>query len=123
MKIPLLLIVTTVCNYAVAQTEKFIVHFDFNKYKITTEGKNKLDSFLLTDISSIKKIDLSGHCDVIGSNTYNDSLSVKRANTVKNYFTDHNVSADVFEVIKGFGKRQPLNQNVNAVERALNRRV
>jgi len=103
--------------------ERFVVHFDFDKYEITPQAKQRLDSFLRsTPVSSIKKIDLSGHCDAIGSNSYNDRLSEKRVDAVKNYLLAHNVG-DVFDNVKGFGKHQPLNTNSSAEERYMNRRV
>jgi len=122
MKLSLATICIAFTIAANAQTgEKFIVNFDFDKYDITGEAKQKLDSFLRSDLASIQKIALYGHCDAIGSNAYNDKLSVKRVEAVKKYLLVNNVN--VFADVKGFGKRRPLNTNSGDEERSANRRV
>ena len=107
-----------------AQTvEKFIINFDFDKYAITPEAKQRLDSFIqTTPASSIQTIRLYGHCDSVGNHAYNDRLSVNRVNAVKNYLSQ-NIPVNVFDGAEGFGKRRPLNNNSGDHERFLNRRV
>lgn len=105
-------------------TQKLIINFDYNKYDLTLQAQQKLDSFLQSNQSVlIQKINLYGHCDFIGNNKYNDELSIKRVSTTKDYLIAHNIAANVFDTIKGFGKRAPLNANSNAEEKFLNRRV
>jgi len=100
-----------------------MINFNFDKYDITVPAKQKLDSFLRsTPASAIQKIDLYGHCDSVGNNDYNDRLSVKRVDAVKNYLS-RTLPQAVFEAVEGFGKRRPLNNNADDNERYLNRRV
>lgn len=101
------------------------VNFDFNKYEITPAAATTLDSL----ISFIQlhpyhfTIELYGHCDSIGSNEYNDSLSVKRTEAVKSYLARNGVQSNTITKEEGLGKRQPVNNNASDYERFLNRRV
>ncbi len=105
--------------------EKVIVHFDFNKYEIIPAAATSLDS-LISFIQSRPltfNIELYGHCDSIGSNEYNDTLSVKRTEAVKNYLAINGVQSNTITKEEGWGKRQPVNNNASDYERFLNRRV
>ena len=51
-------------------------------------------------------IELSSHCDYRGSENYNLRLSQKRAESVCNYLTDHNISPDRLTPV-GYGKNRP----------------
>ena len=101
------------------------VNFDFNKYEIIPATATTLDSL----ISFIQlhpfnfTIELYGHCDSIGSNEYNDTLSVKRTEAVKNYLARNGVQSNTITKEEGLGKRQPVNNNTTDHERFLNRRV
>lgn len=116
------LFVTAIAGYS-QQAEKFIVNFDFDRYAITPSAKQKLDSFLRSaPVASIETISLYGHCDSVGNNIYNDRLSLERVDAVKKYLS-RTIPKNVFENTKGYGKRQPLNNNAGEEERYLNRRV
>ena len=101
------------------------VNFDFNKYEITPATASTLDSlisFIRSNLFNFN-IELYGHCDSIGSNEYNDSLSVKRTEAVKNYLAGNGVQSNTITKEEGLGKRQPVNNNASDYERFLNRRV
>lgn len=101
-----------------------MVHFDFNKWNI------KKDSYgILDDVASvikanpqIKKIQVEGHTDAIGSEAYNMKLSEKRANSVREYLTNKGVDGSRL-VSVGYGKTRPIATNKTAAGRAKNRRV
>ncbi|MES2567875.1 MAG: OmpA family protein [Bacteroidota bacterium] len=101
-------------------SQKTSVYFKFNKHDLSQKAKATIDSLLKN--TTIEKIYLQGHCDSIGSNTYNDQLSSKRVNEVKTYILSKNIP-EAFIEIKALGKRVALNKNLNDKERALNRRV
>jgi len=103
----------------------FTVHFDFNKYSLNSSAISRLDSFLLENKKSlsISEIELNGHCDAIGSDSYNDKLSIQRVATVKDYLYKHGIPAISFSQETGHGKKESLNENSTAEERQLNRRV
>lgn len=67
-------------------------------------------------------LSIEGHTDNTGSNEYNQDLSLKRANSVKNYLVHKNILAARLNV-KGFGENMPLVANDTPQNRALNRRV
>ena len=99
------------------------VLFDFDKAVIKPEGKSKLD-----DISNkVKGINLEvviaiGHADSIGSDTYNQRLSVRRAESVKAYLQSKGLEANRVYT-EGKGEKQPVADNKTSEGRAKNRRV
>jgi outer membrane protein OmpA-like peptidoglycan-associated protein len=107
------------------QTDRLVVHFDFNKSIINSGARQQLDSLLKAnkDRFALTNIQIAAHCDSIGNNQYNDELSIRRANAVKDYLLESGLNDGVFTKLEGHGKRQPLNQNANEEERFLNRRV
>ena len=97
--------------------------FDFNKTALKPEGKAKLDD--LAD--KVKGLNLEvviavGHTDSVGSDAYNDKLSVKRSEAVKAYLADKGIDASKIYT-EGKGEKQPVADNKSADGRAKNRRV
>ncbi len=105
---------------------KIELHFPFNKFNLTTTEANKLDSVInLFDSSKqiLTGISVYGHTDQIGSNNYNDNLSLKRANKVATFLNQHKINAELINNLLGFGKRQLVTTLTDESERILNRRV
>jgi outer membrane protein OmpA-like peptidoglycan-associated protein len=96
------------------------VFFRFDKYDVGSEYKNQIDSVIRK--YKIKQIFIKAYCDSFGSNEYNDALSLKRANAVKQYLVSQNMDARIMD-IQAFGKRFSENNNESAKARALNRRA
>jgi OOP family OmpA-OmpF porin len=98
------------------------VLFDFDKSVIKPDGKSKLD-----DLSNkMKGINLEvviaiGHTDSIGTDAYNQALSVRRAEAVKAYFISRGVEGNRVYT-EGKGEKQPVADNKTADGRAKNRR-
>ncbi len=67
-------------------------------------------------------IEIAAHTDDVGSNDYNDKLSVRRAKSVIAYLNKKGIVNKRFEA-KGYGKSKPLTPNDTEEARALNRRV
>ncbi|OOF87671.1 hypothetical protein BKG93_00735 [Rodentibacter ratti] len=85
--------------------------FGFNKSgynDILPNGKEKIREFAdkAKAMPSISKITVSGHTDPIGSATYNQTLSQKRANTVKMALQEAGVTMPIEAV--GYGKAEPI---------------
>jgi outer membrane protein OmpA-like peptidoglycan-associated protein len=102
------------------------IHFDFNQSGLRPVDQTMIDSILTRTRSpfiSLIKVSFSGHCDNIGGNRYNDSLSLARIAATRNYIVSKSLPHLVFGEEKGWGKRQPLNDNGDAKKRGLNRRV
>jgi OOP family OmpA-OmpF porin len=97
--------------------------FDFDKAVLKPEGKAKLDDL----IGKIKGINLEviiavGHTDDIGTDAYNQKLSVKRAESVKAYLVSKGIEQNRVYT-EGKGEKQPIASNKTAEGRAKNRRV
>jgi len=65
---------------------------------------------------------IEGHTDSDGEATYNQELSLKRANAVKKALIQAGIAQDRLET-KGMGESVPLNNNASAEAKANNRRV
>ena len=97
--------------------------FDFNKSALKAEGRAKLDDL----VGKIKGISLEviiavGHTDSVGSDAYNQKLSVKRAEAVKAYLVTKGIEKNRVYT-EGKGEKQPVADNKTAEGRAKNRRV
>jgi len=68
------------------------------------------------------RLEIEGHTDSIGSDSYNQTLSEKRAASVRDYLVDNNVSINNV-IARGLGKGNPVADNGSAAGRKLNRRV
>ncbi|MGB7931893.1 MAG: OmpA family protein [Gammaproteobacteria bacterium] len=99
--------------------------FDFDKYALKPEGKEAI-SGLVDEIkaSTAKVIDINvvGHTDSIGTEEYNQELSVRRANAVKEFMVSEGIDPGIIDV-KGMGEADPVASNATAEGRAQNRRV
>ncbi|HEX7854951.1 MAG TPA: OmpA family protein [Sphingobium sp.] len=67
-------------------------------------------------------VDVMGHTDSDGSDTYNQALSERRATSVADYLSSHGVNAARLAT-RGFGKTQPIASNDTPEGKAQNRRV
>jgi adhesin transport system outer membrane protein len=97
--------------------------FDFDKSEIKPEGKAGLDALA----GKIKGVNLDvaiavGHTDGVGSDAYNQRLSLARADAVKAYLVSQGIPAARIRT-EGKGKSQPVADNATAEGRAKNRRV
>ncbi len=74
------------CGKVVKVTTLRGVQFDFNKFTIKPEGEKILseDVNLLKNDKSLV-VSVEGHCDIIGSDEYNQKLSEKRAEAVASF--------------------------------------
>ncbi len=99
------------------------VLFDFDKSVLKPEGKAKLDDLA----GKIRGINLEvviaiGHTDSIGSDAYNQKLSVRRAESVKAYLVSKGVEPNRIYT-EGKGEKQPVASNKTRDGRQKNRRV
>ena len=97
--------------------------FDFDKSVLKPEGKAKLDDL----VGKVKDINLEviiavGHTDSIGSEAYNQKLSVRRSEAVKAYLVSKGIEQNRVYT-EGKGELQPVADNKTKEGRAKNRRV
>lgn len=97
--------------------------FDFDSAILTGAGRAELDNLTakLNAQDKIKAIQIVGHADSIGSDTYNQKLSENRANAVKQYVQSSLNTVTVSA--KGMGETVPVADNNTEAGRRLNRRV
>jgi OmpA-OmpF porin, OOP family len=91
--------------------DTLVLYFDFNEGELGARSIRQLEivaSILRTDVG--KKLNLSGHTDALGSAEYNQGLSSKRAEAVKDYLVRHGVDASQI-VTEAEGARQPRRPN------------
>jgi OOP family OmpA-OmpF porin len=83
--------------------------FAFDQSELTAQGKTMLDGMVnKLDGATYDTILATGHTDRLGSNAYNQKLSERRANTVKDYLMSKNVPARRIDA-QGKGETQPIN--------------
>ena len=97
--------------------------FDFDKSNLKPEGLAKLDGL----VERVKGIALDvviivGHTDSVGSEEYNNRLSLARANSVKDYLVAKGIDVKRIRT-EGRGESQPIADNATKDGRAKNRRV
>lgn len=99
--------------------------FDFDKSILKEQGKaelHELDELIKSQGMTVGDIDVVGHTDSVGRDEYNQKLSERRANAVRNYMVSEGVNGSIIDVI-GMGERQPVASNDTDEGRAENRRV
>jgi OOP family OmpA-OmpF porin len=97
--------------------------FDFDKYALKPEGKAKLDDLVGKMAGmNLEVIIAVGHTDSIGTEEYNQKLSVRRSNAVKDYLVSKGVEKNRIYT-EGKGEKEPIASNKTAEGRAKNRRV
>ena len=84
--------------------------FDFDKAVLKPEGKAAIDSEIIAKLSGVQRLELvlvTGHTDRIGTQAYNQKLSERRADAVRDYLVSKGVARDKIETL-GMGKTQPV---------------
>jgi outer membrane protein OmpA-like peptidoglycan-associated protein len=99
------------------------VLFDFNKYTLKPEARERLArvSGIVLAYPDLK-LQIEGYTDSIGSEEYNQTLSEKRAEAVRDYLVSSGVGMNNVAA-RGLGKADPVADNSTAAGRKLNRRV
>jgi len=101
----------------------FNLLFGFDKHQITDDMIPVLEqakAILEEDKSA--SFEIMGHTCSIGSDAYNQKLSERRANSVKNWLVGNGVAAERLHAV-GYGESQPKYDNSTEESRKLNRRV
>ena len=99
------------------------ITFPVDSYRIQPQFENTLNSVAST-LSSYNQtyVDVLGHTDSTGSDAYNQTLSVNRAQSVASYLESRGVARARMGV-RGYGESQPIASNDTEAGRAQNRRV
>ena len=101
-----------------------MVHFDFDSARIRPESHALLDEFVKAlqspSLSEVRMI-VAGYTDSKGSDAYNQKLSQRRAQAVKDYLVRRGIS-NTRLIARGFGEEFPIASNATEEGRAKNRR-
>jgi OmpA-OmpF porin, OOP family len=91
--------------------------FDFDKAILKPAGKEKLDDLAskIGDLN-LEVVVATGYTDRIGSDKYNDRLSLRRAQAVKAYLVSKGIEANRIYT-EGKGKRNPVTTGCNQKNR------
>jgi OOP family OmpA-OmpF porin len=87
------------------------VLFEFDSARLTADGRDVLDSLGgalgSNELADVRRVTLEGHTDAKGSDAYNDSLSLLRAQSARQYLIQkHRIAPDKLQAI-GKGKTEP----------------
>ncbi len=98
------------------------ISFAVNRTDIQANFRPILDQFATSlRNNAATRVDIVGHTDSSGSDAINNPLSVRRAESVRDYLVGRGVADRISTA--GVGSRQPIADNGSASGRALNRRV
>ena len=100
------------------------VLFDVDKYdvRVHPEAEEVLKNLaIVLKEMDVKNFEIDGHTDSDGSDEYNQVLSEKRANSVKNFLVSQGVTAEI--TTKGYGESKPVASNDTAEGKQKNRHV
>lgn len=123
----LITVLILLCTTTIARTQithdTIDVFFEFDRAVLIPEERTIITD-LLKDVKRNEwKVKLFGHCDSLGSHHYNDALSLRRIQTVKQLLVGLGFSKSGITETRGYGKRLPADDNNTEDGRAYNRRV
>lgn len=99
------------------------VFFETDSYELKAESGIELGNLIdLLQLNPSIKIEIGGHTDKVGSESYNLELSKKRAEQVYNYLVSKGIDAKRLR-FNGYGFSKPVADNETASGRAANRRT
>ena len=100
------------------------IYFDFNRDSLKPESDRALETMagLLREMSGRKMV-IEGHTDDVGTESYNEALSARRAAAVREALVSGQGVAPDSVSTRGFGEKRPIESNETIAGRARNRRV
>lgn len=99
------------------------VNFESNSDRLLPGATSVLDYAVATlKRNPTIEVEVAGHTDSDGAADYNESLSERRATTVRDYLQSNGISGDRMTV-RGYGESEPVADNNSATGKAQNRRV
>lgn len=102
-----------------------LINFEYDSDRINQDSYPMLDTFTMTLKGGLTDavIVVCGHTDNIGSDTYNQKLSIRRAMAVVDCLVyKHGIQKERL-ILKGFGETMPFADNGTELGRSINRRV
>ncbi len=96
------------------------VYFSYDQSTLSEKTKQMLLANIrwIRSKSDVRSVELEGHCDSMGSESYNIGLGRRRAEAVKNFLIENGISASKLSAVS-YGEEQPI----SSVNFSKNRRV
>lgn len=99
------------------------VHFGFDSAELTSDSRASLEDALeILKRNADLAVEIAGHTDAIGTESYNQSLSQRRARAVRDYLVANGIDTGRLTA-RGYGESEPIADNSSEAGRAMNRRV
>ncbi len=103
------------------------LHFAFDSAKLMPQGERYLDQEAVKINAALEKhpqatVEIAGYTDSVGNEAYNQKLSQRRTDSVREYLVSHGVDAARI-TSHGYGESDPVASNSTKEGRAKNRRV
>jgi outer membrane protein OmpA-like peptidoglycan-associated protein len=99
------------------------INFEFGKATLLPSSVDTLNTVAAGLLANPEiKIEISGHTDNLGSDTYNIDLSKRRADAVKQFLVSKGIVEERIKTI-GYGSKKPIATNKTTKGRAKNRRI
>ena len=99
-----------------------IIYFDFDNSKLSEVSKSVLLNFLDKNKNSLSRYIILGHTDTMGSETYNISLSIKRAEAVKDILLKEGIKEKTITIL-GKGEEKTAVRTPDETKHPANRRA
>ena len=99
-----------------------IIYFDFDKFNLSDVSKDKIKIFLNNYESMIDEYLIVGHTDTKGAKKYNLSLSIKRAEVVKEILVNYGINHNSIKIL-GNGEESLAIETPDDTKQPANRRV
>ena len=99
-----------------------IIYFDFDQFNLSEVSKDKIKKFLNNYGSDINQYLVIGHTDTKGTNKYNLSLSIKRAEVVKEILINYGINQSSIKIL-GKGEESLAVNTPDDTKQPANRRV
>jgi len=101
-----------------------ISHFKVNKWDLPADGVSLLDGVVarLNEYPALQ-VNITGHTDSDGSRSWNDTLSLRRAEAVKKYLVGHGISESRIQSALGKADTEPIAENTTREGKSKNRRA
>jgi outer membrane protein OmpA-like peptidoglycan-associated protein len=90
-------------SFGINAQEKLNVYFDFDKHHLNEDAIKTINTWI-AEGKNYQVIKLYGFCDSKGTNSYNDTLALKRVNEVYNFLSESNIDIIKDIEIRGFGE-------------------
>ncbi len=99
-----------------------IIYFDFDQFNLSEVSKDKIKKFLNNYGDVINEYLVVGHTDTKGTNKYNLSLSIKRAEVVKEILINYEINQNSIKIL-GKGEESLAVNTPDDTKQPANRRV